>query len=207
MQLVDRPCRPACLVLPLCVLLLLAGCAKTSMTSLLNPAAPPSVYEHILVYFPLSDLELRQVVESEFSREDDSGRFKPAHLVLFPGQEYSTEQLQQILGRERIQAVLVLSLADAGSNPAHIPQYSNTTCTIWSSSQGCTQARTTTTGGYSVDKPWASFNSTLYDLETGAAVWVATAQSRGNAFADSEDLLRSLARKSVEQLKKDGVIR
>jgi hypothetical protein len=58
-----------------------------------------------------------------------------------------------------------------------------------------------------VDKPWASFSVTLMDLEQNTVAWYATARTGGNAFADTEDLLRSMARKTIERLAQDGIIR
>ena len=190
----------------LLTLLVVAGCASTTLTSMVNPARTPKVFTKVMVHFPLSDLGLRQTVEEEFRSHDLFDRFVPSFELLFPGQEYTPEQAREILRQHEVDAVLVISLRDAGSSTSYVPQSATTTCTLWSTSDGCTQTQTTTSGGYSVAKPWASFQSSLYDFETGEVAWTASAQTAGNKWADAEDLLRSLARKSVDRLREERLI-
>lgn len=195
--------------LPLLLVLGVVGCASTSMSSLVNSNISPREYQRVMVAFPLADLELRQVAEDEFVRRAAvPDRFVPSYKLFFPGQQYGDEEFVAVLRENNVDAVLMISLSDAGTSSVYVPQGSSTTtCTTWTSSQGCVQASTSTSGGYSLNKPWASFTAALVDLEQSAVVWYATARTGGNAFADSEDLLRSMARKTMETLNGDGVVR
>ncbi|MFQ5791109.1 MAG: hypothetical protein ACE5JI_11620 [Acidobacteriota bacterium] len=182
-----------------------AACASTKMTSMLNPEVASSRYSRIVVAFPLSDLELRKDAELTFAGGGADDRFLPSHQLFFPGKQYSEEEIAEVFERERVDAVLAIGLSDAGSSGAYIPQTSTTSCSLWSSSQGCLQT-TTTAGGFSVKKPWANFVMMLLDTQANV-VWVATASTGGNALADSKDLVRSMAKKTREQLARDGLIR
>jgi hypothetical protein len=57
-----------------------------------------------------------------------------------------------------------------------------------------------------VQDPTASFDLKLIDIESGNVVWSSAAHTEGNAFADGDDLLRSVVRKTVDQLAKDGLV-
>jgi hypothetical protein len=186
--------------------LILGGCASTSMTSVPNPQVAPRSYQHVLVVFPLADLELRQTAEDELVSRAGAN-FTQSYGVLFPGRTYSAEELASALQENDIDAVLLISLSDAGSTSSYVPPSYSTSCSLYSTSQGCVSTTTSTSGGYSLDKPWANFAATLFDLKQNAVVWYATARSGGNAFADSEDLVRSMVRKTAERLVNDGVVR
>ena len=79
------------------ITLALPACASTNMTSLRAPDVLADPYSRIMVYFPLEDLRLRQLVEDEFAEEDDRGHFLPSYSVLFPGREYTEPDIQDIL--------------------------------------------------------------------------------------------------------------
>ncbi|MFI5399294.1 MAG: hypothetical protein ACHQ9S_27510 [Candidatus Binatia bacterium] len=103
-----------------------------------------------------------------------------------------------------IDATLVISPGESGSTEEYIPPTYSTRCTSFNSTFGC---RTTQTGGGSYSKPWAVFSAQLFDAANGEAVWIATATSKGDAFAHSADLVRSMADKTLERLKADRVVR
>ena len=69
------------------------------------------------------------------------------------------------------------------------------------------RSTSTTTGGYSVDKPWAEYEAVVFDVVSGQTVWIASMKSGGNAFADWGDLARSMAKTTSERLWNDGVVR
>lgn len=193
-------------------LFVLVGCASTRMTSMVNPEWNHTPYTRILVFYPSDDLDSRQLVEDRFeSRVKVEGvDFVPAREVLFPGRTYSEQDLKSALEDRGIDAILVIRQGKAGYSTAVLPGSANssTRCTTWSSSQGCVSTETTTTqtGGGTVRKPWSEFSLVLVDFATYQTGWVATARSRGNAFADAEDLVNSMVEKAVSQLIRDGVL-
>ena len=186
----------------------LAGCASTSITSMVAPEIQGRQFHHVLVVFPVSDLGERKVAETHFREVYflDSTTFIPSYEVFFPGRQYSKDEMSALLQQHHIDAALVISLQDAGSRTVHTPTHTTAQCTIWTSNQGCVQASSTTTGGYDLSKPWASFSAVLIDASNTQVVWTASARTGGNAFADAHTLLRSLAEKTVGQLRADGIV-
>jgi len=99
----------------------------------------------------------------------------------------------------------VITPGSAGSSSGYVPPTYTTSCTAWNSYSGCTQVTTNQVGGYNYSKPWAKFSTQLYDAESGAAVWIATATTGGNAFANATTLVRSMADKTAQRLVDDGL--
>jgi hypothetical protein len=185
------------------------GCARTSMSSMPSPELRGRSFRHILVVASLADLGLRRDMELRVASHGDTGKydFIPSHQVFFPGRQYSNEEVTSLLRQHRIDATLVISPGDVGSTSGYVPPTYTSGCTVWSSTQGCTQVTTTQTGGYAYNKPWAQFTASLYDANTGTTIWVATATTGGNAFAKSATLVRSMADKTAARLLEDGIIK
>lgn len=196
-----------------CVLLasecLLGGCARTSMSSLASPELRGRTFRNILVVANLSDLGLRRETEDRFASSSIQGsyRFVPSYQVFFPGQQYTSDQVASLLRQHQIDATILITPGETGASAGYVPPTYTTGCTMWSSTSGCTQATTTSTGGYSYRRPWAQFTARLFDATTGAAVWVASATTGGNAYASATTLVHSMAGKTVSRLRDDGLIR
>ncbi len=185
-----------------------ASCASTRISSMAAPEAQGRTYRHILVVFPIRELSERRTAESQFREayEADSTQFVPSYTVFFPGRQYTAEEAAELLQRHMIDAALMISLDQAGATTSHTPSSSRTDCTLWMSSDGCVQTTTTTSGGYDISKPWASFTAQLVDVRTGKPAWTSSARTGGNAFANVKTLLKSMANKTVDQLRADGLI-
>ena len=185
-----------------------AGCARTRISSLVAPEARGHTYQRILVIFPVSDLDWRKTAEDEFRNvySSQGAVFIPSYEVFFPGRQYADEEITALLAEHGVDAALVIALGETGTSTTRTPTQTTARCTVWSSSQGCTAASATTTGGYDISKPWASFTAVLLDVATGSAVWAASARTGGNAFAGTGTLLRSMASRTVGQLRSDGVV-
>ena len=57
-----------------------------------------------------------------------------------------------------------------------------------------------------MSKPWADFETRIYDIATGETVWVASSHTGGNAFADLGTVVDSFGRRVALKLTEDGVI-
>ena len=189
--------------------LLVVGCARTRISSLVAPEARGRTYDRILVVFPISDIEWRRTAEEEFGKAygGQQAVFIPSYKVFFPGRQYTNDEISQLLTDHQVDAALVITLGDAGTSTTRTATQTTARCTIWTSSQGCVQASATTTGGNDISKPWANFTAVLLDASTGSTVWVASARTGGNAFAGTGTLLRSMAQRTVQQLRSDGIVR
>jgi hypothetical protein len=193
--------------IPALALVLVASCARTSMTSLPAPDLGGRSFRTILVVGHFADLKLRQETEARFvSMNGGPVRFIASTSVLFPGREFTQDEIASILKTNNVDATLVISPEDAGSRTGYVPPTYTSGCTLVTSN-GCQQVTTTTRGGYAYSKPWAQFTAQLYDVQTGKVVWYASSNTRGNAYANSTILVRSMADKTIERLVEDGLIR
>jgi hypothetical protein len=158
-----------------------------------------------MVSVPFTDLGLRRVAEDQFAKSY-SGKdvtFVPSYQVFFPRRSYSPEQAQEVVRADSIDGALFITLNQSGTSSYHT---STTTSTQCAASDTYARCASTTSGGYDIRKPWASFTAQLYETRTGRSVWIATENTRGNAFAHAETVVRSMANSTVTQLEKDGVI-
>lgn len=192
----------------LSTVLSVGGCARTRISSLVAPEARDRTYHRLLVVFPVNDLEWRRTAEEGFGEayDGDTATFIPSYQVFFAGRQYSNEEISGLLAEHRVDAALVIILGDAGVSTTRTPTQTTAQCTIWTSTQGCVQAFAITTGGYDISKPWANFTAVLLDASSGTAVWAASARTGGNAFAGTGTLLRSMAKRTMKQLRADGLV-
>jgi len=186
-----------------------SGCARTSMTSMPAPELAGRSFHHILVVAGLADLGLRRDMELRIATHNSVGNYEfvPSHQIFFPGRQYKPDEVASLLHEHQIDATLVVLPGDVGATSGYVPPTYTSGCTVWTSTQGCTQVTTTQTGGFTYSKPWAQFTASLYDANTGKAIWVATATTGGNAYARSTTLVRSMADKTADRLVEDGVLR
>lgn len=207
------------------------GCARMSMTSIPAPEIRGRTFRNVLVVADISDLRLRMTMEDHFRSPSEDGcaasvrqqgfvsaqrdsavtaclggrlRFRSAHEVFFPGRDYSEDEVVAALRQYGIDATLVITPGASGSTEGFVPPNYSTTCTGFSLTTGCTP--TQSSGIVFLSRQWAQFSVKLYDATNGMVVWVAIATSGGNGFAQSADLLRSMADETLERLRADGVL-
>ncbi len=196
------------------VSIMAAGCARTSITSRVSDELRHRKYYTILVIAAIHDLELKEAMEDKISKSLDNygiRGFQDNH-EFFPGTTYLLKDYSYFLKQRRVDGVLVIIPVAYGTAQAYIPP------TTTSQAHGSLRSdgfggfyygettESSTSGGYNVSKPWASFMATLYDARQGDAVWYATANTAGNALASNKTLLRSMGGKTVKQLHKDGLL-
>lgn len=189
-----------------------ASCAATStrVRSQVDPEAKAKKFEHVMVVGEFGDIGSRQDAEVACinALRRGSHTATTSTSLFFPGRTYSEIETQRILDQAGIDAVLILSPVEAGTSSTWIPQTQTTraVATVQGNSVSGTST-TTTSGGYSVSKPWARFHASLFDRSVGRAVWIASFDTGGNAFADHADLLSSMAKKAGAALSGQGILR
>jgi hypothetical protein len=206
---------------------MLTSCASTSMSSVAAPEAKgsPGRYSRIVIYVAIADLDVRREAENQFVRDnpavtaqyDSLGQrlttqlaheFIASYTLLFPGRQYSKEQVDSVLHANRIDGYLVVTNTENGIRTTTTPSSSSTDCTAtdfgYQVNASCT---TQQHPGMTYNKPWAKFTANLYDITSGQSVWYATSTTGGNAFASWSTVVHSMADKTVERLQQDGVIR
>lgn len=181
------------------------------------PDAPRQAYNTVLVVFPVSDLGARSATEtaflpkhtkatwSQWGPSATASRFVRSTDLFFPGREYTVAESQEILQKNNIQAVLILSLHSAGTE---VVGTTPTATSMFCTSQvgtNCTNIGAISSGGAPLSAEWATFRARLVDVESGKVVWIASMNSNGTPLSDSADLLVSMAKSTKEQLETDGL--
>lgn len=193
------------------MLLLLSACATTKMTSQVNPQFVGQPVSTVMVVADFSDLQYKQAAESRICEKISIGtttRCVESGQVFFPGQKYSDEEWLDLLVRNEVDAILVLSTTDAGTNTTYVPPTTSTTTTRGYVS-GNTYSGTSTTqynGGQTYVKPWATFESRLIAVPSGDSIWFASSTTGGNAYANANTLVNSVSSKTYDRLVEDGIL-
>lgn len=192
------------------VVMSIGGCASTRMTSKVDPVVVERPFRKILVHASFNDLEAREVAEDKLCAEMQNVSVcecAKSVQLFFPGRQYSAEEAAEILLNAGIDGVLILQPTGSGTNSHYVPPTSRTTSSARVSGNSIFGSSTTTTsGGYSVSKPWETYEASLYFVDSGDVVWYATAKASGNRYADAHDLIRSASAKAVEKLLGDRAI-
>lgn len=191
------------------VLILLSGCASTRITSQADPTRGQAVYDTMMVYANFEDLDLRKRGEDELqTRLTARGVIcHRASDVFFPGGTYTADEARDRLATLGIEAIVVVAAYDAGTSETYVPPTYYTEGTAWGSGNTVRgRATTRTVGGQTYKKPWARFQADVFDVRSERRTWVATANTKGNAYASWRTLVGSLCAKVVRQLGTDGVV-
>jgi hypothetical protein len=193
-----------------------AGCAHTSMTSTPAPQLWGRSFHTVLVVAQMADLGLRFSMEDRFASRpvvplgraaSFSTRFVASHTVFLPGHDYTSEQVVEAMRHNGIDATLVITPGETGSTQAYVPPTYTTSCTGYNVTLGCAQTTTTSSGGFSYAAAWTQFAAKLFDAVGGQVAWEATVTSGDIAFAQTSDLVQSMADRTLERLLAGKVIR
>ncbi|MFQ5753667.1 MAG: hypothetical protein ACE5HI_16885 [bacterium] len=188
---------------------LLFSCAWTNVTSIKDPNYSQIQFNSILVVAAFSDIEYRQDTELAFTKQlEKQGANVIRSIDMFPPtREVSNTELIDTLVENNIEAVLIIAFSDYWTSETYIPPYSTTSgsASIIGNSIYYSQ-NTQTYGGYYFSKPRINFELRLYDTHTGNTAWIAKTHTKGNAFADFNTLINSLASKSVKTLLEENLI-
>lgn len=198
------------------------GCASTRMTSMAAPDAHLAGrhFKRIMVLVSLHDLATRKEAEDQFVKDvpapkavvDSSNHmhmkfagyeFVPSYTILFPGSDYTSAQMDSALRADSIDAVLIVAQNQSGVVTTTGPSSYSTQCTPGLYSATCV---TKESPGVTTSKPWASYEAHLYDAANGKVIWYATSTTGGSAFSSWNAVVHSMADKTVEKLKSDGII-
>jgi hypothetical protein len=195
--------------------LIFVRCATTSISAIRNKEVEPITFNRIMVFAPFEDIGWRQKTEASFVskmlRKEIYGKLGPprnpyykdyveTHYaetcscgvssidIIPPFREYSPEDLRSRYSKSKIDGILVVALEDFWTTDFQVFKYLSYTQSVI---------------GYTVSKPRMMFDVRLVDVASGEIVWMATAVTAGNAFADRSDLLESLAGSIAEELFKE----
>jgi len=190
----------------LLIVLVLCGCmARTSVNSMASPDNRGEQYHRILVEFPTSNLDWRKTTEQTFVERDST--FVASYALFFPGRQYTNEEIAAIDRENGIDAILVISTEATGISTETMPSQTSTACGAatdgYSTAAACA---TRTTGGETYRRPWANWTTKMWDLRSGAVVWMASASTGGNAFANWHTVMHSMVGSTINKLRNDHMI-
>lgn len=196
------------------MILFLISCASTKMTSFKDPDYQKAEFKRILVVANTNDLEDRQKLESKMVEAfSEIGVFAMESFRLFPPtRELTDEEKVNLLLKNDIDAFISISVGESGVDEVYVPQTSSTTKTKGEVNVYGNTARykgkstTTYQGGYTLNKPWAEFETKLYDVSNGQMAWISNSFTKGNAYANRNTVINSYCGKTVDQLLEDKLI-
>ncbi len=194
--------------------ILLVGCASTKMTSFKDPDYQKVEFKKILIVANTNDLGNRQKLESKMVEEfSDIGVFALESFRLFPPtRDLTDDEKVELLLNSNIDAFISISVGESGEKEVYIPKTSTTTETkgkvnVYGNTATYKEESTTTNqGGYTVTKPWAEFETKLFDVSNGRMVWIATSFTGGNAFANKNTVINSYCDKTVNMLLEEKLV-
>lgn len=185
------------------------GCAWTDIASVKDPDYNNSKFSKILVIAPFSDLEYRQKTEQKFQNEfaQNGIAILKSIDILPPTREFSQDEIFAQLTRYNIDGALIIAFKDYWTTETYVPRSSSTTgrASVVGNTLYYNQ-QTYNYGGYSFIKPNMSFELRLYDVNSGRIAWIAKSNTRGNAFADINTLINSLASETSKKMLAEGLL-
>ena len=107
-------------------------------------------------------------------------------MLFLPLKQYTNDEFLKIFAEKNIDGVLIVQLTDAYTKTTY---HSNSQTTY----NPYTRGINTQTNTNAINKPRREYAVNIYDAETFERVWMSTSLTKGNAFADEEKLLKSLA--------------
>ena len=193
---------------------LFISCASTRMTSFKDPDYQKANFKRILIVANTNDLGDRKRLESKMvDAFSEVGVFALESYKLFPPtRELTNEVKVDLLLKNNIDAFISISIGESGVSEVYVPQTSSTTKTegdvnVYGNSANYRQKSTTTyEGGYTLNKPWAEFDTKLYDVSNGKTAWIASSFTGGNAYANNNTVIGSYCNTTVDKLIEEKLI-
>jgi hypothetical protein len=187
----------------------LAGCAKTTLTTIRNPELSQIKFGKLLVVAPFSDIGLRKQTEDAFIAKFNLSDMNAISSIqrIPPVKDYNEQELLEILEQDEIDGILVVGLKDYWTSQSYVPKSSSSrgSASLYGNSLHY-QSYTQEYGGYYISKPNVKFEIRLFDSKSGQVAWLATSLTKGNGFADYNTLANSLAKKVVKMLIEENML-
>lgn len=162
-----------------------AGCASTNMSSVVDPAFRGQQLSSVVVAAPSLRLSERQIAETEMQKEFAALGVAAARWIdlLPPTRSGNDQEAAKALASSNAQAVLIFQPGGRSLSQEYVstPMQTQTTGTInqFGNAYNFNAMSTTTGGGEIVSRPNASDRFVLIALPSAAIAWQADAQSAG----------------------------
>lgn len=194
----------------LTALILLLGCAPvTKISSSQNPALRGKTFQKILVEARGPNTQENIQIEWAFRGLFDQVGLPFVHATeMFPADgSLPAPDRQELMRRQGIDGVLLVDVKNIRRDTIYHPPTSTNT-EVRKRKDGSTYIVTTQSGDYTEHVMNQDYGLTLLDTADFKPVWVGSANTSGDFKSNSEkDFFRSLAKQTVKDLAKAGLIR
>lgn len=128
--------------------------------------------------------------------------------VLPPTRIFDANSAFRTLGENGVEAVLFVALKDYWTETLVMTQPSAETHDSGSvvGDQFSFDAQTTYNPGTQFQLPRAEFEIRLIDVDSRLVAWVGSSLNKGNAYAKTDTMLKSLASETITALVRDGFV-
>lgn len=192
----------------------LSNCASTKLTSFKDPDYKSANFKRILVVVNTYDLEKRLQLETAMVKAfEGTGIYALEGFNLFPPTRVlSDEEKVSLLIENNIDAYISVLVGESGIEEIYVPPTSSTTKTkgnvsvLGNTATYEEKSKTTYQGGYTLSKPWAEFETKLYDVSNGRTVWISASFTGGNVFASFNTVINSFSNEVINRLENEELI-
>ena len=187
--------------------IIVTSCTHTRVVSFTDPDAVGKLYNRIAVVANVNDLSDRLAIETKMVKTlDDKGVNAVSSLILFPPtREFTAEQENEVFKNNKVEALAVIQIADAGflatSEPMSVHTQTNEDGT-----------GTTVSDGGTAHKAFGQLRVSLIDVVSDKTMWVGDADARAffdtfNPDWDMAYLLKASSKKIAKELINTGLIK
>lgn len=174
--------------------------------------APPSSILVMAAEMPLNSKISAETTMSE-SLSNRGVRAVRAIDLFPPTRSFTDSEMDEAIARERIDAILVLTLDEKGSSTGYMPQTTVPGTTTGTATRvGNTyyyQAQTTPSysyGGFGVQYPTGNYSARLYNAMSKKMMWTASGSAIGHAYQNHSDLMPGIASGIVGRMVSDKIV-
>ena len=191
----------------LLIVLFVINCTHTRVVSFTDPDAGGKLYNRIAVVANVEDLSDRLAIETKMVKTllDKDVNAVSSLSLHPPTREFTIEQENEVFKNNKVEALAVIQIADAGflvtSEPMSVHTETNEDGT-----------GTTVSGGGTKHKAFGQLRISLIDIESDKIMWIGDADARAffdtfNPDWDMAYLLKASSKKIAKELIKTGLIK
>jgi hypothetical protein len=183
----------------------IAGCASTTMTSMLNRKVHHRPFRKVMVSVRFPSIEHQRPAEARMC-ERLMQQVAPTHpgfqcvqslSVFFPGDTYTEEQVSLLLRETGIDAILIIEPVASGTREVDLPF-------ITSFYAGNNTIAAAAIGGPTL-RPWKKYAVSLLAEPGDTVVWYANGTTTGGELTAWPEYIRSITGRTMQKLLQDKV--
>jgi hypothetical protein len=196
------------------VLIGLVACESTQVTSVKDPLYANGIITRLAVYVKADNLNDRVNIENnviDIFRQYNLVVYKTSEIIP-PIREYTEAEVQTIIMKNKINAVLIIDITKKGSNHSNMTinqPYQTKGSYSYNRNTGNGSYNASTTGGprtYDIDKPFIALEATVVDPVKNSNIWVGSAYTRGSGFSTEAGVFENTLSAIADEMVKDNLI-